>query len=57
MAKNQDFINYLTEASKTVEQWPTWKKNGSDTTSLQSEVRNKPKKMNGRGVFAQTRYR
>lgn len=57
MHKDQDFIAYLSEASKTVEQWPAWKKNGSDATSQQSKTRNNNHKQTGQAVLAQTRSR
>lgn len=31
----QDLFEYLTEASETVSNWPTWKQLGSDATQFQ----------------------
>ncbi|HGM7590851.1 TPA: hypothetical protein ACKQGZ_004709 [Serratia marcescens] len=37
MSRNnqQDFLEYLNEASKTVSDWPAWKQSGSDATQFQ----------------------
>lgn len=57
MSKNQDFIKYLNEASKTVEQWPTWKKNGSDATYQQSNTKTVDSKPSGQAVFVNAKSR
>ncbi|HEM7578029.1 TPA: hypothetical protein U2J86_005081 [Serratia marcescens] len=35
-----DLFEYLTEASKTVSDWPTWKQSGSDATQFQENRKN-----------------
>lgn len=57
MHKNQDFIKYLSEASKTVAQWPEWKKSGSDATLSQHVENAKIKKSNGIAVLANLKNR
>ncbi|NUL37863.1 hypothetical protein [Kosakonia sacchari] len=57
MSKNQEFINYLSEASRTVAEWPQWKKNGSDATVSQNKVKEDNSKTAGKAVFVTSRIR
>ncbi|OCA54050.1 hypothetical protein [Photorhabdus namnaonensis] len=44
MTKREEFLAYLNEASKIVEQWPDWKKGGLRTyRNLQTSDENKSK--------------
>ncbi|WP_077295637.1 hypothetical protein [Yersinia proxima] len=37
----QDLLEYLIEASKTVSDWPAWKQSGSDATQFQETQQSK----------------
>ncbi|WP_161804207.1 hypothetical protein [Photorhabdus heterorhabditis] len=44
MTKKEEFLAYLSEASKIVEQWPDWKKGGLKThRNLQTSGKDKSK--------------
>ncbi|MGF7228054.1 hypothetical protein FHW06_004208 [Pantoea agglomerans] len=38
---HQDLFEFLTEASKTVSDWPAWKQSGSDATQFQDSKQRK----------------